>query len=78
LVNDGENTRESLRDDTRIAFVPLSVGAMVDALVEAVDRPDQVKHSRALAESMVGSSWSEAGDVVVDVFRKQLKLKKRT
>ena len=77
VVNDGENTRESLRDDTRIAFVPLSVGAMVDALIEAVDRPDQVNHSRALATSMVGSSWSEAGDVVVDVFSKQLKLKKR-
>jgi hypothetical protein len=25
----------------------------------------------------VGSSWSEAGDVVVDVFAQQLKLKKR-
>ena len=50
---------------------------MVDALIDAVDRPDQVAHSRALAESMVGSSWSEAGDVVVNVFNKQLKLKKR-
>jgi len=77
VVNDGENTRESLRDDPRIAFAPLSVGAMVDALIDAVDRPDQVEHSRALAASMVGSSWSEAGDVVVNVFSKQLKLKKR-
>jgi glycosyltransferase involved in cell wall biosynthesis len=77
VVNDGENTRESLRDDARMDFVPLSVGAMVDALIDAVDRPDQVAHSRALAESMVGSSWSEAGDAVVNVFNKQLKLKKR-
>jgi len=77
VVNDGENTRESLRNDKRISFVPLSVGAMVDSLIDAVDRPDQIANSRKLAKSMVGSSWSEAGDVVVEVFIKILTPKKR-
>lgn len=72
VVNDGENTRESLRNDRRIEFVPMSVGAMVDALIAAIDRPDQVEHSRSLAASMEGSSWSEAGDTVVGVFNAQL------
>ena len=77
IVNDGENTRQSLRADKRISFVPLSVGAMVDSLIDAVDRPDQIANSRKLAKSMVGSSWSEAGDVVVEVFNKILTPKKR-
>ena len=44
----------------------------VDALIAEVDRPDQVEHSRQLAGSMRGSSWSEAGDVVVKIFATQL------
>jgi glycosyltransferase involved in cell wall biosynthesis len=68
IVNDGENTRESLRHDERVEFVATSPGQMAERIIAAIDRPDQVEHSRALAESMRGASWSGAGEKVVGVF----------
>jgi glycosyltransferase involved in cell wall biosynthesis len=68
VVNDGENTRVTLRDDPRIEFVPMSPALMADRIIAAVDRPDAIEHSRFLASSSEGGSWAAAGEHVVGVF----------
>ena len=68
VVNDGENTRVTLRNDPRIEFVPMSPSLMADRIIAAVERPDAVEHSRSLATSSEGGSWAEAGEHVVAVF----------
>jgi glycosyltransferase involved in cell wall biosynthesis len=73
IVNDGENTRVTLRDDPRIEFVPLSPALMAEKLIEAVDRKDQIAYSRKLAQSAQGQSWDEAGQRVVGLFDQAIK-----
>jgi glycosyltransferase involved in cell wall biosynthesis len=73
IVNDGENTRETLRNDSRIEFVPMSPPLMAEKLIEAVDRKDQIEYSRKLAESAQGQSWDDAGKKVVSLFDKAIK-----
>lgn len=68
IVNDGDNTRISLRDNPNIEFLPMSPGLMAERIIAAVDRPDQVEHSRAIAATMAGGSWAGSGDHVVSVF----------
>lgn len=77
VVNDGENTRMTLRNDPRIDFVPMSPGLMAEHLIAAVDRPDQVEYSRSLAQSAEGNSWADAGNHVVKTFDKIIKRKKQ-
>jgi glycosyltransferase involved in cell wall biosynthesis len=72
VVNDGENTRVTLRNDSRIEFVATSPSAMADRLISAVDRADQQEHSRYLASSSSGGSWSAAGEKVVSIFNKTI------
>ena len=73
IVNDGENTRVTLRDDPRIEFVPLSPALMAEKLIESVDRKDQIAYSRKLAQSAQGQSWDEAGQRVVGLFDRAIK-----
>jgi hypothetical protein len=75
VVNDGENTRVTLRDDPRIEFVPMSPGLMAERLIAVVDRKDQVAYSKKLAQSAEGDSWAQAGKKVVSVFDKAIKRK---
>lgn len=77
VVNDGENTRMTLRDDPRIEFVPMSPALMADRIIAALDRPDQVEYSRSLAKSAEGGSWNNAGAHVVATFDKIIKRKKK-
>lgn len=77
IINDAENTRETFRNDPRIEFTPMSVGAMVERIIQVIDDPKQVERSRELAKSMEGSSWAESGDFVVSVFDRALKRKKK-
>ena len=70
IVNDGDNTRVSLENNPNIDFVAMSPGLMADRIIEAIDRPDQVEHSRAIAASVAGDSWASSGEHVVSVFNK--------
>ena len=77
VVNDADNTRISLNDNPGIDYVAMSPGLMADHLIAAVDNPQQVQHSRTIAQSMEGGSWAGPAEVVVSVFNKTLGLKKK-
>lgn len=72
VVNDAANTRVSLNNNPGIDFVAMSPGLMAEHLIQAVDRPDQVEHSRTIAQSMSSGSWDGPGKTVVDIFNKTL------
>lgn len=77
VVNDADNTRISLNNNPGIDFVPFSPGLMAEHLIAAIDRPDQVEHSRKIATSMEGGSWAGPGALVVSIFDKALGRKKK-
>jgi glycosyltransferase involved in cell wall biosynthesis len=68
VVNDADNTRVALGNNKHIDFVPLSPQAMARALIAAIDRPDQVEHSRKISSSFGDAGWSDAGTQFVDAF----------
>ena len=68
IVNDAENTRVALDNNEFVEFVPLSPQAMARALIAAIDRPDQVEHSRTIASSFSDTGWTESGTTFVDAF----------
>ena len=70
ILNDGENTRDALMNDPGIEFLPMSPALMAERIIQAVDRPDQVEHSRKIAASVEGSSWDASGKLVVDAVNK--------
>lgn len=76
VVNDADNTRISLNDNTNIDFVQMSPGLMAERLIAAIDNKKQVDHSRTIAQSMEGGSWAGPAEVVVSMFNKTLGLKK--
>ncbi|MGG7466609.1 glycosyltransferase family 1 protein, partial [Plantibacter sp. YIM 135347] len=71
VVNDSENTRGVL-DSEHIEYVPLSPAAIARKLVEIVERPDAVEHSRTIAASIVAKDWSDAGRVFVERFERAM------
>lgn len=68
ITNDGEQTRVALRDNSNVEFLPAAPSLIADHIIAAVDRPDQVEHSRRIAQTMVGTSWEASGQRVVDIF----------
>jgi hypothetical protein len=68
VVNDADNTRFALGNNAHIDFVPLSPQAMARALISAIDRPDQVEHSRKISSSFSDVGWSDSGTQFVDAF----------
>ena len=68
VVNDADNTRVALDNNPHIDFVPLSPQAMARALVSAIDRPDQVEHSRTIASSFGDAGWADSGTQFVSAF----------
>lgn len=68
VVNDADNTRLALGNNKHIDFVPLSPQAMARALIAAIDRPDQVEHSRKISSSFSDVGWSDSGTQFVDAF----------
>jgi hypothetical protein len=68
VVNDADNTRISLDNNPGIDFVVTSPSLMADHIIAALDRPDDIEHSRELAASMAGGSWAGPGKKVVEIF----------
>jgi hypothetical protein len=68
VVNDAENTRVALNDNAHVEFTASSPQAMARALIAAIDRPDQVEHSRKISSSFGDAGWSDAGTQFVDAF----------
>lgn len=67
VVNDGENTR-GLFGNFDFSFAQMTPKALAAALIEAVDRKDQVKHSAAIAKSVKDMQWSDPGAQFVAEF----------
>ena len=70
VVNDADNTRVALENNPHIDFVPLSPQAMSRALIAAIDRPDQVEHSRKIASSFGDAGWADSGTQFVSAFKR--------
>jgi glycosyltransferase involved in cell wall biosynthesis len=68
ITNDGGYTRIALRDNPNVEFLPTSPSVMADHIIAAVDRPDQVEHSRRIAQATGGTSWDASGQHVVSIF----------
>ncbi|MFZ4894467.1 glycosyltransferase family 1 protein [Plantibacter sp. Mn2098] len=71
VVNDSENTRGVL-DSEHIEYVQLSPAAIARKLVEIVERPDAVEHSRTIAASIEAKDWSDPGRVFVERFERAM------
>ena len=68
ITNDGGYTRVALRDNPNVEFLPTSPSVMADHIIAAVDRPDQVEHSRRIAHVTGTTSWDASGQHVVTIF----------
>lgn len=67
VVNDGENTR-GLFGNFDFSFAQMTPKALAAALLEALDRPDQVEHSAAIAKSVSEMEWSDPGAQFIAEF----------
>lgn len=73
VVNDAPHNRAVLRND-QVEYAPATPHELADTLSRlALDsRFDEVTRSRAAARSVASVSWSDAGDTVESVIRRQV------
>lgn len=72
IVNDAPNNR-MVSDNPNIEFVPASPGAIVDRLVEIVDRPGIPSRAVSMSASLDGLSWDRSGDQFVAAFERAMR-----
>jgi hypothetical protein len=67
VVNDAPNNR-MVSSNPFIAYVQPSPRALADAIIAALDRPDQPEYAVAAAESLAGHTWEESGAQFLAAF----------
>ncbi|HEU5222601.1 MAG TPA: glycosyltransferase family 1 protein [Candidatus Lumbricidophila sp.] len=72
VVNDGQNNR-LVSDNPYIDYVPASPLAIARRLAHAVDRPDAIEHSRAMAASVQSADWESSGAAFVRAMEAALR-----
>jgi len=72
VVNDAPNTRGSFDGEAAefVEFAPMVPGALAQRLADAVDRPDQVERSAAMARAVGATAWSDPGAEFVAAFER--------
>lgn len=71
VVNDSPNTR-GVFDSEYIEFVPMSPRAMAEKMIEIIDRPDAVEHSKVIARSVLETNWTDPGSDFIQKFEKAM------
>lgn len=71
VVNDGPNNR-MVSDNPFIDYVPASPLAVARRLAHAIDRPDAIEHSRAMAASVQTVDWQSSGTAFVRAMEEAL------
>ncbi|HEY4226647.1 MAG TPA: glycosyltransferase family 1 protein [Pseudolysinimonas sp.] len=72
VVNDAPNNR-MVSDNPNIEYVLPAPGAIVDRLVEVVDRPDLGARAVAMSDSLKDLSWDHSGDQFVAAVERALR-----
>ncbi|MDY6213813.1 MAG: glycosyltransferase [Schaalia hyovaginalis] len=72
VVNDAPNNR-LVSDNPNIAYTPLSAGALARRIIEILDDPEQVEHSRLAARSVGDLSWEDSGRQFIGAFEEAMR-----
>jgi glycosyltransferase involved in cell wall biosynthesis len=72
VVNDAPNNR-MVSDNPFIEYVPTTPRAIADRLIEVLDRPDAVARSKAMSESVEGTTWGDSGDEFVAAYERAMR-----
>lgn len=72
VVNDAPSNR-LVSNNPNIEYVPASPLAIARKLVEVIERPDAVAHSRRIADSVAATTWEDSGKVFVEAFEKAMR-----
>lgn len=71
VVNDGPNNR-LVSDNPYIHYTDASPAALANAMVQVVDREDQMAYAKKASASVHGGGWQEAKEIVVGVLEREL------
>lgn len=72
VVNDAPNNR-MVSDNPHIEYVSASPGAIVDRLIDVVDRPDIPARAVAMSASLAELSWDRSGDQFVAALERAMR-----
>jgi glycosyltransferase involved in cell wall biosynthesis len=71
VVNDSPNTRGVFNSEF-IEFVPMSPRAMAEKMIEIIERPDAIEHSKVIAQSVLETNWTDPGADFITKFEKAM------
>jgi glycosyltransferase involved in cell wall biosynthesis len=72
IVNDAPNNR-LVSSNPSIVYAPARPAALADALIAAVDEPDQQQRSSLASRSVLGHSWEDSGKQFLDAYQRVIR-----